>query len=73
MSAVQPNALESIMQSFSTTLHIHVLRALIEEIESVDPSHPTLAQLRFTLREQLAQLEALRQGEPSGPQPPALA
>lgn len=67
------NALEGNMQFFSITLHINVLRAIIEEIESEDPRNPTLVDLRLTLQEQLKRLIALRSGEPSAPKLPGAA
>jgi hypothetical protein len=41
------------MNLFSTILLIHTLRSVIGEIDLIDPDNSALAQLRFTLNQQI--------------------
>ena len=44
------------MGLFSTNLLLHTLRAIVEEIERVDPNSPALVQLRYTIEQKSAEL-----------------
>ena len=45
------------MSSFSTSLLLHTLRGIVEEIELVDPNSPALVQLAHTIARKSAELE----------------
>jgi hypothetical protein len=43
------------MKSFRTVLLINTLRAIIAELEQIDPNSASLPQLKFTLQQKLTQ------------------
>jgi hypothetical protein len=47
------------MGLFNTSLLIHVLEGIVEEIERVDPNSPALAQLRYTIEQKICRTSTL--------------
>jgi hypothetical protein len=44
------------MNFFSTTLLLHTLRGIVEEIERVDPNNPAMVTLKHTIAQKSAEL-----------------
>ena len=44
------------MNFFSTSLLLHTLKGIVQEIEQVDPNNPALVQLRYTIAQKSDEL-----------------